>query len=73
FLRDFGYDAELLGRDEVDEKALLGLRGVVKVSRTTVNGRSLLNLDGFASASQWEELSAGSISSSNSQGESHDL
>ncbi len=28
FLRDFGYDTDLLGRDEVDEKALLGLTGV---------------------------------------------
>ena len=58
FLRDFGYDTEMLGRDEVDEKALVGLRGVVKISRTTVHGTSLLNLDGFAPASQWEELSA---------------
>jgi len=38
FLRDFGYDTELLGRDEVDEKALLGLRGVVRVSRRSVLG-----------------------------------
>ena len=45
------------GRDEVDEKALAGLRGVVKISHTTVNGLSLTNLDGFAPASQWEELS----------------
>jgi hypothetical protein len=30
FLRDFGYDTDLLGRDEVDEKALLGLRGIVR-------------------------------------------
>ena len=58
FLRDFGYDTEMLGRDEVDEKALVGLRGVVKISHTTVHGTSLLNLDGFAPASQWEELSA---------------
>jgi hypothetical protein len=57
FLRDFGYDAELLGQDEVDEKALQGLRGVVKVSHTTLNGRSYLNLDGFAPEGQWEELS----------------
>jgi hypothetical protein len=63
FLRDFGYDAELLGRDEIDEKELVGLRGVVKISHAVVNGASLLNLDGFAPASQWEELS--SISSSN--------
>ena len=58
FLRDFLYDSELLGREEVDEKALSGLRGVVKISHATVNGTSLLNLDGFAPASQWEELSS---------------
>ena len=58
FLRDFGYDTELLGRDEIDDKILVGLRGVVKVSRAVVNGTSLLNLDGFAPAAQWEELSA---------------
>jgi hypothetical protein len=58
FLRDFGYDTELLGRNEVEEKSLLGLRGVVKISHTIMNGTSLLNFDGFAPASQWEELSA---------------
>jgi hypothetical protein len=58
FLRDFGYDTELLGRDEVDEKALVGLRGVVKISHTVTNGASWLNLAGFAPASQWEELSS---------------
>ena len=57
FLRDFGYDTELLGRDEIDDKNLVGLRGVVKISHAVVNGTSLLNLDGFASASQWEEVS----------------
>ena len=58
FLRDFLYDPDLLGREEVDEKALSGLRGVVKISHHTVNGTSLLNFDGFAPASQWEELSS---------------
>jgi hypothetical protein len=48
FLRDFGYDPDLMGRDEVDEKALLGLRGIVRISRTTLNGRTFLNLGGFA-------------------------
>jgi hypothetical protein len=33
FLRDFGYDTDLLGRDEVDEKALLGLTGVLRTNR----------------------------------------
>jgi hypothetical protein len=57
FLRDFLYDPELLGREEVDEKALSGLRGVVKISHSTVHGTFLLNFDGFAPASQWQELS----------------
>ena len=57
FLRDFAYDIELLGRDEIDDKNLVGLRGVVKVSHAVVNGTSLLNLDGFAPAAQWGELS----------------
>jgi len=56
FLRDFGYDTELLGRDEVDETQLVGLKGVVKISHIVFNGTSLLRLDGFASASRWEEL-----------------
>ncbi len=51
FLRDFGYDPDLMGKDEVDEKALLGLRGIVRISRTTLNGRCFLNLGGFAPAS----------------------
>jgi hypothetical protein len=58
FLRDFGYDTELLGRDEIDEKSLIGLRGVVKISYTVVNGTSLLNLDAFAPAVQWQQLSS---------------
>ena len=58
FLRDFGYDAELLGQDEIDDRNLVGLRGVVKISHVVVNGTSLLNLDGFAPASQWEKLSS---------------
>ena len=57
FLRDFGYDPDLMGRDEVDEKALMGLRGIVRISHTTLNGRCFLNLGGFAPASEWDELS----------------
>jgi hypothetical protein len=58
FLRDFGYDPELLGRDEVEEKGLIGLRGVVKLSHTVVNGRTLINLEAFAPASAWESISS---------------
>ena len=56
FLRDFGYDTELLNRDQVDEKSLLNLRGVVRTSQTTLNGRSYQNLDAFAPAAEWEAL-----------------
>jgi len=57
FLRDFGYDTELLGRDQIDEKALRDLRGVVRTSFTNLNGHSYQNLDSFAPAAEWEELS----------------
>ena len=53
FLRDFGYDTELFGREEIDDKALVGLPGVVKVSHSVVNGRFLLSLDAFAPAAAW--------------------
>ncbi len=57
FLRDFGYDSDLLIRDEIDEKALVGLQGVVKTSHVVIHGRSLLNLDAFAPAEAWEVAS----------------
>jgi hypothetical protein len=62
FLRDFGYDPDLMGHDEVDEKALLGLRGIVRISHTTLNRRTFLNLSGFAPAGEWDELSVSGAS-----------
>ena len=38
FLRDFGYDADLLGKNEIDDKALFELWGVVKISEVTIHG-----------------------------------
>ena len=61
FLRDFGYDAELLAKDEIDDQALVGLRGVLRVSHAIVHGLSVLNLDGFAPLSRWPELSPTAI------------
>ena len=57
FLRDFGYDIERLGRGEIDDRALIGLKGVVKVSDATVRGLSVLNFDAFAPYDEWKELS----------------
>ena len=59
FLRDFGYDLELLERNEIDDKSLVGLCGVVKISQSVTNGTTVLDLDGFAPASRWEGLPAG--------------
>jgi hypothetical protein len=61
FLRDFGYDAQLLKDDRVDEKALLNLRGVLRTSYTTLNGRSYQNLEAFAPEADWEALDCTSL------------
>jgi hypothetical protein len=71
FLRDFEYDRTLLDRDQIDEKALIGLRGVVRTSPTTFNGRSYQNLDAFAPMGEWEALSG--TTAINQQGASDGL
>jgi hypothetical protein len=63
FLRDFDYDTELLGRDELDETQIVGLKGIVKISHFVFNGASLVRLDGFAPAGRWEELSPANLDS----------
>jgi hypothetical protein len=73
FLRDFGYDTDLLGQDEVDEKALRGLRGVVRISHTVLGRRRFLNLERFAPAADWEELSAAAVDMTFRQEATRDL
>ena len=65
FLRDFEYDRELLDRDQINEKALSGLRGVVRTSQTTFNGRSYQNLDAFAPVEEWAPASTESVDRGN--------
>ena len=73
FLRDFGYDTELLSRDQVDEKALLNLQGIIRTSHTTLNGRSYQNLDAFAPAAEWDALPCPSINPPDNRSDTHDL
>jgi hypothetical protein len=73
FLRDFGYDSDLLGRDQVDEKALINLRGVVRTTHITLNGRPFQNLEAFAPAGEWEELSCESVGGKQEGGSGDDL
>ena len=61
FLHDFGYDQDLLGRAQIDEKALLNLRGVVRTTFTKLNGRSYQNLDAFSPAAEWEDFPNGQL------------
>jgi hypothetical protein len=61
FLRDFGYDMESMDCDELDERQVLGLEGVVKISNVVYDGMRLLRFDGFAPASRWEELSPANL------------
>jgi hypothetical protein len=62
FLRDFGYDTELLSRAQVDERFLLNLLGVVRTSHSIVNGRSYQSLDFFAPAAEWATSPSASLS-----------
>ncbi len=73
FLRDFGYDPELLGRDQVDEKALLNLRGVVRTSPIAFNGHTYQTHESFAPAGEWEELSFAAVSEIPKQENTDDL
>ena len=63
----------MVKQDEIDEKALLGLRGIVGVSHTTINDRCFLNLERFAPAADWEEASTALIRMPAGQEVSHDL
>jgi hypothetical protein len=53
FLKDFGYDPDLLGRDDIDEKAVIGLKGIVRLSYLELNGRVFPSLEAFAPADRW--------------------
>ena len=61
FLRDFGYDGERLSRDEVDEKSLVGLCGVVRISPLAAKDVGLVYFEGFAPKEEWRKLAAQSL------------
>ena len=67
FLRDFGYDAQLLKDDRVDDKALVNLRGVLRTSYTAFNGYCYQNLEAFAPEADWEVLDCTSLTQSEGQ------
>jgi hypothetical protein len=54
FLREFDYGLKSTGENEIDDKSLLKLVGVIKVSHHDINGRTWVNLEGFSPASSWD-------------------
>jgi hypothetical protein len=56
FLKDFGYDAALLYDDEIDEKAILGLKGVIALSNRVQGQQQCCKLHSFAPAHLWQEM-----------------
>lgn len=73
FLRDFGYDPELLRQDQIDEKALVNLRGIVRTSCVCVNGHSFQNLEAFAPEADWDTLYCESSGEAADRGEDDGL
>ena len=57
FLHDFNYDAELLAADELDDRRVVGLEGVIRLAYWGNNGHRRLDVQGFAPSERWGDLS----------------
>lgn len=53
FLKDFGYDPALLYDDEIDEKTIVGLEGVITISNRVRGQQRPFKLHSFAPAHSW--------------------
>ena len=56
FLADFGYDAELLAAEELDDRRVVGLEGVIRLAYWGTDGSRRLDVEGFAASERWAEL-----------------
>ena len=57
FLGDFGYDRELLAAEELDDRQVVGLEGVIRLAYWGSDGHRRLDVEGFAPVERWVELS----------------
>jgi len=57
FLNDFDYDAELLAADELDDRRVVGLEGVIRLAYWGNDGHRRLDVQGFAPSERWADLS----------------
>ena len=57
FLNDFNYDAELLAADELVDRRVVGLEGVIRLAYWGNDGHRRLDVQGFAPSERWDDLS----------------
>src|SRR5690349_11595383 len=57
FLTDFAYDSELFNADELDDRRVIGLEGIIRLAHWGNNGQRRLDVQGFGPISRWDELS----------------
>jgi len=57
FLQDFNYAAELLAEDELDDRQVVGLEGVIRLAYWGHDGHRRLDVEGFAPSERWGDLS----------------
>ncbi len=57
FLSDFRYDPELMAAEELDDRRVVGLEGVIRLAYWGSDGHRRLDVQGFAPSERWEELS----------------
>lgn len=57
FLSDFGYDPGLMAAEELDDRRVVGLEGVIRLSFWGSDSHRRLDVQGFASLDRWAELS----------------
>ena len=58
FLHDISYDAELLAADELDDRRVVGLEGVIRLAYWGNNGHRRLDVQGFAPSERWIDILA---------------
>ena len=56
FLSDFGYDSELFASEELDDRRVIGLEGVIRLAYWGTDGHRRLDVQGFAPVVRWTEL-----------------
>ena len=57
FLSDFGYDPGLMAVEELDDRRVVGLEGVIRLAYWGTDGHRRLDVQGFAPLDRWAELS----------------